>query len=693
VSRTPTLCRAMLTVIALLAMSPLRAAEGMWTLDELPQAQMQARYGFTASPAWTKKVLQASLRLAGGCSASFVSADGLVMTNHHCAVRCVEQLSTPQNDRVAQGFLARERSQELPCPEIELNRLDSISDVTGAMQAATAGRQGAAFQAAEDAERARLTRECRGADAETVRCDLVVLYRGGRYQLYKYHRYSDVRLVWAPEQSIASFGGDLDNFNFPRYDLDAIFLRAYEGGQPARAAEHFRFKPAGAEAGELVFVTGHPGATQRSLTVAQLEALRDNLALNGLPGLSELRGVLLQYARQGPEAARLAATALPGTENALKVSRGRLQALSDPALLAAKRSDEAALRAFVAARPALAASVRDPWADIAQAQVARRTLELEHGQLEEGRAFSGTHFQAARTLVRGTAERAKPNGQRLREYTDNALPQIEQRLRSSAPVYPAFEVTRLAWSLGRMRSLLGADSALVRQVLGTRTPEQVAQALVDGSRLGTAAERLRLWQGGQAAVDASDDPFIQLVRALEPAARALRARFEAEVLAVEREAGQRIALARFAQAEPGSYPDATFTLRLSYGEVRGWEERGRTVPPFTDLAGLFGRATGAPPFALPASWLAARGRLNPAQRFNFVATHDIIGGNSGSPILNRDAEVVGLAFDGNLPSLGGAYAYDERLNRSVGVHSGAIVEALRTVYGADALLAELLGVP
>ncbi len=687
------------TIAAALICTPLlaSAAEGMWTLDNLPRAQMQQRYGFDPSPAFVDKLMRASARLAGGCSGSFVSPDGLVMTNHHCVTRCIAQLSSASNDRMKNGFLARDRAQELRCPEVEINRLDAVTDVTDRVKAATAGKQGAAFQAAEDGARAALTRECRGADAENTRCDLVTLYRGGQYQLYKYRRFSDVRLVWAPEEASAAFGGDPDNFNFPRWCLDVAMLRIYDGGKPAPVQDWFRFQPAGAEAGELVLVSGHPGQTRRQLTVAQLETQRDSLAQVGLPGLSELRGVMLQYAKGDAEARRLAGTALQGIENGLKVSNGNLQALLDPALLAGKRVSEQALRDFVNARPALKARVGNPWADIEKAQAARRELETLHAQIEEGRAFSGDLFGLARTLVRGAAERGKPNGERLREFNDNALPQIEQRLRSPAPFHPAFEQVRLGWSLNRLRSLLGPDDPWVKQVLGRQSPEEKAQALVAASRLADPAERLRLWNGGAAAVAQSDDAFIVLARSLDTEARALRRRFEAEVLAVEREAAQRIAAAEFERSGKGTYPDATFSLRLSYGEVSAAPERGRVVAPFTDIAGKLARATGAAPFALPPSWLAAQSgpnpRLNTNQRLNFAATLDTTGGNSGSPILNRRAEVVGLLFDGNLASLGGAFSYDERFNRSIGVHAGAIVEALKSVYQADALLTELLPGP
>jgi hypothetical protein len=673
-----------------------QAAEGMWTLDNLPRAQMQQRYGFNPSPEFVDKLMHASARLAGGCSGSFVSPDGLVMTNHHCVTRCVGQLSSADNDRMKNGFLARERVQELRCPDFEVNRLDAIIDVTDQLRAATAGKQGAAFQAAEDAARAALTRACRGAsgrDAENTRCDLVTLYGGGQYQLYKYRRFADVRLVWAPEEAAAAFGGDPDNFNFPRWCLDVSMLRVYDQGKPAAIKDWFRFNPAGAQAGELVMAAGHPGSTQRQLTVAQLEALRDNLAQQRLPGQAEYRGVLLQYAKGDAEARRLGSAALLGVDNGLKVSNGRLQALMQPGLLEAKRREEDALRAFVAARPDLQARVGDPWQDIARAQVARRNLETEHGLIEQARAFSGTYFGLARTLVRGAAERAKPNGERLREFSDSRLPQIEQRLRAAAPVYPAFEQMRLSWSLSNLRSLLGPDDAWVKQVLGRLSPDEKARALISGTQLADPAERLRLWRGGAEAVAQSDDPFIVLARSLDEGARALRQRFESEVTAVEREAATRLALARFARSGKDVYPDATFSLRLSYGEVQGWDERGRTIQPFTDIAGLFERATGAEPFKLPPAWRAAQPRLNLAQRYNFSTSNDSIGGSSGSPMLNRQGEVVGLLFDGNLLSLGGAYSYDPGVNRSVGVHAGAIVEALKKVYDGQALLDELTAQP
>ena len=669
------------------------AAEGMWTLDHLPREAMQERYGFAPDAAWVQRAMQASLRLSNGCSGSFVSADGLVLTNHHCVAQCVEQLSAAGRDRLAGGFLARGRGAELRCPEIELLRLDKVTDVTPALRQATAGLEGSAYRAAQDAARARLTAECRGREVETVQCELVTLYQGGAYALYRYRRYADVRLVWAPEESVAAFGGDPDNFNFPRYCLDASLLRAYENGRPAAVREFLRVRAEGPQPGEPLFVTGHPGQTERLHTVAQLEAERERIAQLALPLLSEQRGVLLQYARGGEEPARLSATQLASVENTLKVLRGQLRALSDPALLEAKRAEERALRDDVARRGGAAGEGRDPWEEIERAEGVDAQLRLEYRLLERRAAFQSRYFEHARRIVRAVAERARPDAERLREYSENELPQREQELRSEAPIPADLERTTLGWSLAKLREALGQDDPLVQQVLGRETPDALAARLVAGTRLGDPAERLRLWQGGAAAVAASDDPFIALALQVDGAARAVRARFENEVQAVERKAQERIAAARFARTGTSIYPDATFTLRLSYGEVRGWPVRGRSVAPYTEVAGLYRRATGAEPFALPASWQAAQPRLDPALRFNFVTTHDITGGNSGSPMLDRAGRLVGLVFDGNLESLGGAYSYDERVNRAVAVHAGLILQALREVYDAGFLADELGGRP
>jgi len=672
-----------------LPLTSAQAAEGMWTLDKLPLKKMQAQYGFAPDEAWTRHAQRSALRLAGGCSGSFISPDGLVMTNHHCVRECVQQLSTKQKNFVADGFYAKEQKDEVMCPTIELNRLDDISDVTARVKQATAGMSGADFSKAQKAEQSKIEAECVGDDKARTRCDVVELYHGGVYDLYKYHRFQDARLVFAPDEAIAFFGGDPDNFNFPRYDLDIGLLRAYEDGKPAKVADYFPFSKNGAEAGEMTMVLGHPGSTQRQLTIAQLDRYRD---LDLIPRLllgSETRGVLNQYASENAEAARISEDDRFGVENSLKALKGQLGALLDPAVFNFKRAQETELRDFVNSNPTRKKKYGKAWDEIAQAQVAYATFETPYKFIERGNGFSSDYFRFARWLVRGAAERSKPNGDRLREYTESALPTLTQRLFSDAPVYPALEKVTLAFSLTKLREYLGADDPFVHEVLAKESPDAMAKRLVDNTKLGDPAVRKALWDGGQAAIDASTDPFILLAKQVDPRARELRKRYENEVEAIEKKNAELLAQARFEKYGTSVYPDATFTLRLSYGEVKGWDEKGAPVLPFTQIAGAFERATGFDPFKLPDSWLAARDRLNGEQRFDFVTTNDIIGGNSGSPMINKKAEVVGLIFDGNIHSLGGAFWYDEKLNRAVAVHSGAILEALRKVYGASRIADEI----
>lgn len=674
---------------SLLSIGAAEAAEGMWTLDRLPVEAMQAQYGFKPDTKWTEHAQRSAVRLAGGCSGSFVSPDGLVMTNHHCVRECVAQLSTADRDFVEDGFYAKTGKDEIMCPTIELNRLDRITDVTERVKQATQGLSGAEFSRAQKAERSKIEAECVGGDKARTRCDVVELYHGGVYSLYRYHRYQDARLVFAPEESIAFFGGDPDNFNFPRYDLDLGLLRAYEDGKPAKVKDFFPFSANGAEPGEMTMILGHPGRTNRLLTVAQLDRTRDVDLIPRLLRLSEMRGMLNQYATSSAEAARISKTDRFGVENSLKALGGQLEALLDPAIFALKRQQEAELRAFVAASPERQAAQGAAWDEIAAAQQRYRQFETPYKYIEGSGGFSGDYFRMARMLVRGAAERAKPNGERLREYTDAALPSVTQRLFSSAPIYPELESVMLGYSLTKLRAVLGADDPFVQQVLGRDAPELLAQRLVAGTRLGDPAVRKALWDGGQAAIDASTDPMIALARKVDPAARELRKRYESEVEAVEQKNTEHLARARLDKYGTRVYPDATFTLRLSYGEVKGWDQNGTAVPPFTTIAGAFKRATDHDPFKLPASWIAAQPQLNGEQRFNFVSDNDIIGGNSGSPVINRKAEVVGLVFDGNIRSLGGAFWFDGAHNRAVSVHSGAILETLRKVYGAQRVADEI----
>jgi hypothetical protein len=666
------------------------ADEGMWTLDHLPVELMQQRYGFTPSKEWIDLVQKASVRLAEGCSGSFVSADGLVMTNHHCANSCLSQLSKTAN-YMENGFAAVKPEDEPKCPEVELNQLDSITDVTAKVTTATAGKNGADRVKAERAINSALEQACVAGDAHTWRCDVVTLYHGGRYALYKYRRYQDVRLVFAPEQSIAFFGGDPDNFNFPRYDLDVTFFRAYVDGKPAKTPQFLKFSVQGPKAGDMTFVVGNPGSTQRDTPWAQLRDLRDHKLVPTFGFLSELRGVLWEYSRTSTQQAKEAQDILFGVDNTLKVYKGWLETLSDEAFGKAKMDDDASLRAWIAADAGRRSQYGDPWADLAAAQLKARDLQDRYVMVETGRGFGlGTRlFANARTLVRGAAERVKPDGERLPNFRDANLPAIEQELTSSAPVYPAYEQTLTAWSLEKLRQQLGADDAFVHEVLGNQSPEQLATALVNGSKLADPAVRKALWDGGAKAIAASNDPMIVLARKIDPEARALRKQYEDEVSSRISKAEEAIAQARFARDGTSKYPDATFTLRLSYGKVVGWKEHGKDVPPFTDFAGVYKRATGADPFKLPDSWLKAKGSLNLATPFDFVTDNDIIGGNSGSPVIDREGHAVGLIFDGNIHSLGGDFTFDESSNRAVAVDTAAVVSSVRGVYKLPKLADEL----
>lgn len=679
-------------VIALLCASIIsiacHAAEGMWTLDNLPRAQLQATYQFDPDDAWIHKVMHASLRLAQGCSAAFVSPTGLVLTNHHCAQRCIEAISTPRRNFIEKGFLALSPQKEVSCPDLEINQLQEITDVTARIQEKVQGKTGRDFTLAYNAIAAELTGQCiDGDESISLRCDVVSLYHGGRYFLYRYRRYQDVRLVWAPEFAIAFFGGDPDNFNFPRYDLDASILRVYENGKPVTSPDFFRINSAGAVEGELTMVLGHPGATQRELTVEQLLTLRDDRLVRTLLLYSELRGVLEQYGKSSREAARIANGELFSIENSIKVFHGQLDALNNETLMNRKRQEEQELQHFVATHGKYA-SVAPAWDEITRAEKVYRQIGDQHYFVELNKGCMSKYCNFARILVRAAEEKAKPDKDRLPEYTDAALPALEQTLFSAAPVYPEFEKVKLSWSLTKLREWLGVDSAIVQTVLHKESPDAAAAKWVATTHLGNIAVRHLLWDKPE-LVFTSDDPFIRMELSLNKVARSIRHRFDAEVEGAEQRAGRAIAEARFAMTGANSYPDATFTLRLSYGKVKGWQEGERGVPPFTYFKGAYQRNTGAPPFALPASWLNARPKLDMNTPFDFVTTNDIIGGNSGSPVINRDAELVGVAFDGNIHALGGAFGYDGNVNRAVILDSAALLSALRNIYHADALLREL----
>jgi hypothetical protein len=682
------------SIAALAAMVPLYALadEGMWTFDNPPRSAIASKYKVTLDGAWLDHVRNATVRLETGCTGSFISAEGLVLTNHHCAEDCVAQNSTAERDLVSSGFLATDRKQELRCQEDAVSVLVGTEDVTAKVAAATAGLGADAVVAARRKVLTELEQACEEGSRKTkggpLKCERVSLYQGGQYWLYKYRRYEDVRLVFVPERDIAAFGGDPDNFQFPRWCLDMSILRAYEGGKPAKIPDHLRFDWDGAEPGDPVFISGHPGNTDRLLTVAQLETQRTTFMPFWLLRFSELRGRMLQYAKTSPEAQRTSEAYLNQVENSIKVRRKQFDALLDPALFEAAGAGEKKLRDAVAANPELASSA-NAWRDIETAQRVWRDMLVPHTFIEGGAGFNSLLFGYARDLVRAAAERAKANESRLAEYTEARLPALLQNLQAATPIYPDFEVLKLSFALERMREWLGPDDALVRKVFGNDSPDALAGRLVRESSLGDPAARVALYEGGQAAIDASRDPMIRLAALVDPDARALRKRFEEQVEGPVQRGQEAIAKARFATYGTSIYPDATFTLRLSYGAMVGWKEKGEDVRPWTELGRAFERATGEVPFKIPDRWLAAKNRLDMATRANFTTNNDIVGGNSGSPMLNAAGEIVGLAFDGNIHSIAGSYWFDDRMNRSIGVHPAYIRTALEQVYGAQALLKEI----
>ena len=659
---------------------------GMWLLNDFPSERLEREHGFKPTKEWLDHVRLGSVRLARGCSGSFVSPSGLVLTNHHCAHSCIEQVSSAKKDYDKDGYLAAAEKDELKCPNMEINQLVAITDVTQRVNAATRGLSDKDYNTALKGEMSKIEKEC--ATGDDVRCDVVSLYHGGQYHLYKYRRYQDIRLVFAPEFSIAFFGGDPDNFMFPRYDLDVSFLRVYENGKPASTPDYFGWSSAGPKEGELAFVSGHPGSTSRTLTVAELEYARDHAIPARVQRLMEARGVLSEFQKRGAEQKRMSTATLFYVENGIKALKGRREALLDPNLMNAKVAEEKALRARIAADPELQ-SVAGAWDIIAAAELKLAELRKPYLYLEASYGFWSDLFGVARSLVRSTEEMTKPNEKRLREYVDSQLPAARQQMFSPAPVHDEFEILTLTMSLSQMREELGADHPIVKKVLGKLSPQEVATAAVKGSKLKDVKFRKQLFEGGKAAVEASTDPMVALARLIEPESREVRLRYEDQIEAPVRKASEAIAKARFKIYGTSVYPDATFTLRLSYGQVKGWMENGQEVKPFTSFGGAFERNTGKPPFALPKSWLQNKDKLDLNTHLDFVTTNDIIGGNSGSPVLDKDARVVGLIFDGNIHSLGGDYAFDPVKNRAVAVDSAGILHALDKIYGATRVRDEL----
>ncbi|WP_339915724.1 S46 family peptidase [uncultured Brevundimonas sp.] len=678
-----------LTAVALTlaAGTAARAEEGMWTFDNFPIARANATLGTNIDQAWLDRVRLSSAKF-GGCSAGIVSAEGLVMTNNHCVASCVANLSTQAINYAETGFTPRSREEEIKCPGGTAEILIDISDVTARMHRAGEGLSGQAFTQARDAEAGRIESEACGGDAGR-RCQVVTLYRGGQFKLYTYKKYSDVRLAFAPEDRAATFGGDLDNFSFPRFAVDAAFIRLYENGAPAVTPVHFAWNASRPVEGTPVFVSGSPGSTQRLLTQDQLMTIRDVVLPMDQLLASELRGRMIRFSEESEENAFIAMDPISGVENSYKRGLGRMRALIDPAFMAGRADAEADFRRRVAANPDLATTVGDPWAALAAVQPIQRELYPAYAMLE-GRSGGGSSlYSYAETLVRAAIERAKPSDQRLAEFADSRLSSVESRLMAERPVYPSLDQVRLEWWLSKTREWLTVDDPRVRALLGQESPEGLSARLVAGTTLADPAVRRALWQGGLAAVRASNDPMIQYALKVDGQARAVRADWEARVEAPTARASEQLAAARFAAYGDAVYPDATGTLRLTYGRIEGSDVPGQRWGAFTTFDGLWDRATGAAPFDVAPKLLAARDRIDGTTVLDMAVSSDTIGGSSGSPVVNAAGEIVGANFDSTVLSQRNAYGYDRNVNRSVIVTTGAVTTALRDVYGMQWLAAEL----
>lgn len=668
----------------------LQADEGMWLFNQPPRELLRERYNFEAIDAWLEHLQKSSVRFNSGGSGSFVSEDGLLISNHHVGADAIQKLSTKEKNLLRDGFHARKPEQELKCLDLELNVLQSIEDVTARINAAVPKD---ADPATAFAARRKIIAEVEkeSQDRTGMRSDVVTLWQGGAYHLYRFKRYTDVRLVFAPEQQIAFFGGDVDNFEFPRFDLDVAFFRAYENGKPAKVKNYLRFSPKGAQDGELIFVSGHPGRTSRLLTVAELENQRDQALPHRLNSLKRLEVLLGNWAARSEENWRRAQDDFLGVQNSRKALDGKLAGLLDPELFSAKVAAESDLKARLAGKPELA----DALAAYDKISEATRTLAVQavrSGLLEGGQAFRSDSFGIARTLLRAGDELPKPNGERLREFADSGRESLELSLFSEKPIYADLEILLLADALTFTAGQLGSDDGLVKQALAGKSPRERAVELIQGTKVRDVAFRKQLFQGGASAVTAAKDPMIELARLIDEESRALRKVSETQG-ETKQQAHAAISRARNALLGTTGYPDATFTLRLAYGTVKGYEEDGKTVSPITTIAGLYERANEMkfkPPFDLPQSWVKRKSRLDLKTPYNFVSTADIIGGNSGSPVVNRAGEFVGIIFDGTPASLSWDYAFSDKQGRATSVHSAAIIEALNEVYGTKELARELV---
>lgn len=684
---------AALAVAFLIPAIPARADEGMWPYNNVPRAEIKKRYGVDVTDAWLKNLQLSSVRFNSGGSGSFVSAEGLVLTNHHIASDVLGKISTAERDYFKTGFLAASRDQEVRAPDLELNVLVEIEDVTdrvvAAVKAAKPEDAGAARRAViADIEKASF-------EKSGLRSDVVTLYRGAQFNLYRYKKYTDVRLAFAPEFTVAFFGGDPDNFSYPRFNLDMALFRVYEDGKPVKTANFLPWSKTGVKDGEVIFVSGSPGSTSRLNTMTHLEFMRDVQYPVQLRLLSARQRMLQAFSERNEESARRAHDSLFGVSNSLKVISGEMMGLKDPALMQRKRDRENTLRATVTANPEMAKEFGDAWDTVTKSRAGLRDYFMEWRVLETGLSQQSELFSIARRLVRLADENGKPNPERLREYSDAGRASFELSLYSPAPIYGDLETAELAEFLRFASAELGAASPATVALLDGESPEVRAKELVEGSKLSDVAVRKSLAAGGKAAIEASEDSMIRFARAVDARARELRKRYEAEVTGVEDGAYGKIARAIYRSEGGNVYPDATFTLRLAYGRVSGYTEpSGTKIAPWTTFGEMYDKAStakNADPYRLPEGWLSKKSGVTMTTPINFVTTADTIGGNSGSPLVNAKGELVGLNFDRNAFGLVRNFVYDEQWARNIAVDSRGMLHALRALYGAGALADELEG--
>lgn len=668
--------------ISLASFFTVSADEGMWLFNDLPVEHLKQKYGFEPTQEWADHVRLSSVRFNVGGSGSFVSSTGLVLTNHHVASDTLHKLSTSDRNVAEDGYLAKSSAEELKAPDLELNVLVSIEDVTERVMDAVKGKSAEEAAASRRAVMAEIEKV--SLDKTGLRSDVVTLFGGAKFHLYRYKKYTDVRLVWAPEADIAFFGGDADNFEYPRYCLDVTLFRVYEDGKPAKIDHFLKWADRPLHENELVFVSGNPGRTQRLYTVDALKYLRDVRDPSVLNFIRRKEVLMQQFGLGGEEQKRRAQDDLFGIQNSRKAYIGMLGGLQNPAVIAKKQRSEDQILAAVKASAKLSDHAR-AWDEI------RTVLKEKTAMQGTVSSFRSRLYDIAETLVLLAAEDQKPSAERLREFRDSARESLEQDLFSTAPIYTDLEQVKLADEIARLVEKRGGDDKLVAELLDGKGPSARAAELISGTKLADPEARRALAKAGADAITNSDDPLIKFAKLMEPELRAYRRQTE-ELSERERQAYAKISEATVSAQGTGTYPDATFTLRLAFGPVRGYEENGKQVPAWTTMGGAFDHEAnhGAKgDWKLPESWKRARGKFDASKSFNFVCTADIIGGNSGSPVINRKGEFVGIIFDGNIQSLTSNFLYTDDVARATSVSGAAIRESMRAIYGATKYADEL----